>query len=278
VTDAAAWIGRVGAAWAQEHARTERAFAGVAAVLDAAIAARAPERGQAVDVGCGVGSTALALAAARPRLDVTAVDLSEALLGAARLRDVEGRVRFVAGDVCEVAPGIAPLDLLVSRHGVMFFADPLASFGALRASAAPGAPLVFSCFRARGENDWASSVDAALGIVRPESGDYVPGPFAFAGRAFVTDLLTRAGWMEVALQPHDVAYTVGVGADAVGAALAFYRRIGPAASVLAAADVNERATLEARLADLFAARIRNDAVTFTAAIWVVTARAQKEVS
>ncbi len=279
MTDAAAWRGRVGGTWAEEHARTERALAGVGAVLDAAIAVQAPEQGSAVDLGCGAGSTALALATARPRLKVSGIDLSEPLLTVARARDVDNRVRFVAGDVLDVVPGMAPLDLLVSRHGVMFFADPHAGFSTLRRSAVAGATLIFSCFRARGENDWAAALDATLGIVRPANGGYEPGPFAFADRGFVTDLLTRAGWSAVDMQPHDVDYVVGAGAgaDPIAEALAFYRRIGPAASVLAELETGERAKLEARLGDLFATRIRNGAVTFTAAIWVVTAYAQKEV-
>jgi SAM-dependent methyltransferase len=277
MTDAAAWSGRVGATWAQEHARTERALAGVAAALDAAIATQAPRQGAAVDIGCGGGSTALALAAARPRLKVTGIDLSESLLTVARARDVDGRVRFVAGNALEVVPGIAPLDLLVSRHGVMFFADPHIAFSTLRRSVAGGGTLVFSCFRARGQNDWASALDNALGLTRPPTGGYEPGPFAFADAGFVTDLLARTGWSATDMQPHDVDYVIGTGADAVGDALAFCRRIGPAASVLAAAEPGERAELERPLRDLFATRIRNDVVTFTAAIWVVIARAQKEL-
>lgn len=270
------WRGRVGDAWAQEHARTERALAGVAAVLNAAIDAVAPDRGHAVDIGCGAGGTALALAAVRPGLCVTGVDLSEPLLAVARARAGSAGPRFVAGDVVDVLPGLAPLDLLVSRHGVMFFPDPRAGFAAMRAGAAPGAPLVFSCFRARADNDWATTIDALVGNAPAPTG-YLPGPFGLADAAFTASLLAAAGWRDVRIMPHDVDYVAGDGPDPVAAALAFYRRIGPAASVLAAAAPEERARIEARLRDLFASRIRNGAVTFTAAIWIVAARAGEEL-
>lgn len=269
MTDAAAWTGAVGRSWAAEHARTERAFAAIGATLDAAVTAVAPAAGCAVDLGCGVGGTALALAAARPELAITGADLSEDLLAIARGR-VGGRggPAFVAGDAVAVAEELAPVDLLVSRHGVMFFADPAASFARLRKACRPGAPLVFSCFRPRRENDWSAAVDAALGLRVPASPGYAPGPYGFADRGFVAGMLARAGWRDAGVAAHDVRYVVGAGADPVADALGFYRRIGTAAAALAAADPATRAAMEARLADLFAARTRDGVVAFTAAIFV----------
>ncbi len=278
MTGATEWSGAVGSVWAQEHARTEQALAGVAAVLDAAIVAVAPARGRAVDLGCGGGSTALTLAAARPGLTITGVDLSAELVAVARARPARAGVSFMAGDIAEVLPGLTPVDLLVSRHGVMFFDDPVAGFASLRHGAVAGAPLVFSCFRARAENDWAVSLDNALDLVRPVAPGYAPGPFALSERATVQEVLTDAGWRDVRLHAHDVDYVVGTGDDPVADALAFYRRIGPAASVLAAAEPDQRVELERRLGDMLSRRIRDGAVTFSAAIWVVSARAPKELS
>lgn len=225
--------------------------------------------GRALDIGCGVGSTAMALAAARPDLRVTGADLSRSLVSVAlsRVRE-DAEVRFVVGDALDVAESLAPLDLAVSRHGVMFFADPVAAFTRLHATMAPGGRLVFSCFRARRENDWAATVDAVIGTT-PAPAGYAPGPFGFADPAFVRDLLDVTGWRNVNATVHDVSYVVG---DDPDDALAFYRRIGPAASALAAAEDRER--LEDRLRDLFAARSRNGAVAFTAGIqiWQATAR------
>ena len=272
MTGAADWTARVGQVWADEHARTERAFAGIAAVLDAGIRALAPASGHAVDIGCGVGSTALAIAAARPALRVTGVDLSSALVEVARRRAPASGPAFIVGDAGDVLPTLAPLDLLVSRHGVMFFADPLAAFRTMARAAAPDAPLVFSCFRARAENDWSCAVDRAIGVT-PVAGGYAPGPYGLADRDVTADLLRGAGWRDLRAHAHDVRYVVGAGDDPVGDALGFFRRIGSAAAVLAAADAAGRARLEARLAEMLATRIRDGAVTFNAAIWLWSARA-----
>ncbi|KTT76240.1 class I SAM-dependent methyltransferase [Sphingomonas endophytica] len=284
MTRAADWVARVGDVWADEWRRTERAFAGIAATLNAAIDRAAPSHGYAADVGCGAGSTALSLSVVRPGLRITGLDLSSSLIDVARRRAVAGRCDFQIGDAVAALPLLAPLDLLVSRHGVMFFADPVAAFGAMRDAVRVDAPLIFSCFRARAENDWATTIDQAIDAQPsmpaplPALPAYAPGPFALADPAFITALLDRAGWRDVTLAAHDVDYVIGAGDDPVGDALSFCRRIGPAAAPLAAADPAVRADLENRLAAMLAPRIRDGAVTFTAAIWIVSARAGKEAS
>lgn len=270
------WSARVGQTWADEWARTERALAGVGAILNAAIGDSAPASGRAVDIGCGVGSTALALVRSRPALDILGVDLSFPMIEVARARASGGRPEFMVGDAIEVIPALAPVDAMVSRHGVMFFTDPGAAFAALAAACRPGAPLVFSCFRARSDNDWAHAVDAVTGASPGATTGYAPGPFGFADRDATAAVLAAAGWRDVTVRAHDVDYVVGTGPDPVADALSFYRRIGPAASILAAAAPDDRERIEGRLADLFAARIRDGAVTFTAAIAVWSARAGRE--
>lgn len=268
------WQGRVGSAWAAAWPRTERAFAQIAERLDAAIAVHAPPSGRALDIGGGVGSTSIALAAARPNLDVQGADLSADLVAVARERAAGvANLTFTVADAAAHARAIAPLDLIVSRHGVMFFDDPAHAFTALAAAAAPGAPLVFSCFRSRAENPWAHAVDDALGIAPAGAGGYAPGPFGFGDEGFTAAMLAAAGWSRVEAAAHDVAFVVGTGeGDAlVEDALGFYRRIGPASSVLAAAEPDARATMEERLRDLLASRIDGGRVAFPAAIRIWTA-------
>lgn len=273
MTAAADWQGRVGRTWAEEAARTERSFAGIAAVLDRAIDRVAPESGRALDIGCGVGSTALALAHARPGMTIVGADLSADLVAAAQARATD-RVRFVHGDALAVAADLGPLDLLVSRHGVMFFDDPVAAFAQLRAATRPAAPLVFSCFGPRRDNDWVRALEEAIGLDGDPSSD-APGPFAFSDPARVSAILAAAGWRDAQVAAYDVPYVVGGGEDPAADALAFFRRIGPAARALAAAAPEERARIEERLHDVLAARTRDGAVAFTASIRIWTAVAGK---
>jgi SAM-dependent methyltransferase len=212
MTTAYQWNGAVGATWAQEWRRTDRSFADISRHLDTAILAVAPAVPfRAIDIGGGAGATSLTLAAARPDASVTGVDLSAELVTVASQRAAAlalSNVRFIAGD----APGLvgthAPADLIVSRHGVMFFDDPVAAFAALRSAAAPGARLVFTCFQHRSRNAFASDVGAPLGLPPTPDGDTAPGPFAFADRDRVAAILGRAGWSDVQAAAIDVAYCV----------------------------------------------------------------------
>lgn len=273
MTRAHDWTGRVGDVWADEWRRTERAFAGLAPHLDAAILAAAPAGPiRALDIGCGVGSTSLALAAARPDATVTGVDLSDALVGVARDRGAaQPHAVFRHGDALAAAASLAPLDLLASRHGVMFFDDPAAAFASLRAAVRPGAPFVFSCFADPADNCWATLIAAPPAA--PAAPAYAPGPFAFAHRATTAALLEHAGWHVEAAVRTAFAYRVGEGDDPVEDAASFLARIGPAATRLRDASAAERPALAARLRAALAAQRNGRTIDFAASAWIWTVRA-----
>jgi len=288
MTDSADWTGRVGDVWADEWRRTDRAFAGLSSALDAAITDAAPAaRFRALDIGCGAGGTSLALARARPDATIVGIDLSAPLVSIARERAAAdggagagrnaatlgtsgGTTTFVAGDAGTLAADHAPFDLLYSRHGLMFFDDPVAAFASLRAAARDHAPLVFSCFRDWSLNTFASAVAAAIGGAHPPRG---PGPFAFADEAHVAAILREAGWRNARATPVDFAYRAGAGDSPVADAVAFLCRIGPAAARIRSAPPGERADLLARLTDVIERHRTGDAVDFPAAAWIWTATA-----
>ena len=270
MTRAADWSGRVGEVWAEEWRRTERAFAWLEPLLEAAVLSVAPERGRFLDIGCGVGTTSLCIARSRPGAEVTGVDLAGGMVALARER---GRsypnVGFVQADALAHADTHGRFDLFFSRHGVMFFADPVDAFRRVRAAAAPGASLVFSCFAAPEDNRWATLLVAAP--ARPAG--YAPGPFGFAEAADVRAILIEAGWSNSTSQRVAFAYRVGEGDDPVADAVAFFSRIGPAAAQLRDADPVDRDTLRAMLADRIAPFRQGDAVDFPATAWLWSARA-----
>lgn len=273
--DAAEWTGRVGSAWALEWQRTDRSFSGLATHLNAAILTAAADAKRAVDIGCGAGATSIALATARPDIAVTGIDISPDLIAAARARTADiANLRFVAGPVETTIASVAPADLFFSRHGVMFFADPVAAFATLRSAASPGAKLVFSCFRSVAENPWAGAmIEAIAGPQPPPPPGYIPGPFAFAGQGFVTVLLREAGWGDVAATPIDFLYRAGGGDDPVEDAIGFFRRIGPVARMLASAEEQDRPALIEKLRAALAASRHGNSVDFPAAAWLWSARA-----
>lgn len=281
MTDANEWRGRVGSTWADEWRLTDMSFAGLAAPLDAAIAAAAPAHGRALDIGCGAGATSLALAAARPGLEVLGVDLSEPLVAVARTRaNGVANVAFRAANVTETVDmigGGGSFDLAFSRHGVMFFPDPIPAFRAIRRALKPGAPLIFSCFADPARNPWVGSILAAVGVAAaPADCGYVPGPFAFADPVFVGNTLKKSYFIPEEPQLTDYIYRAGEGLDAAEMALHFFQRIGPAARLLAAAEPAERPAIQKQLRAFLTGQVRDGAVEFPASAWIWTAHASTE--
>ncbi|WP_033919851.1 class I SAM-dependent methyltransferase [Sphingomonas sp. 37zxx] len=278
MTGAADWKARVGDNWAAEWQRTDRSFEGLDPHLVAAILAAAPPNGRALDLGCGAGATSLAIASARPDLAIAAVDLSPALVAVAQARTADlPNAEVFAGDVLD-AGSATPFDLIFSRHGVMFFPDPAAAFARLIQFVRPGGALVFSSFRDRSLNGWATETAAALGASPTPSGGSLgagPGPFAFADRSEVAEFLASAGWTAIDARPIDYAYRAGAGLDALADAVDFLRRIGPAAALIAAAAEPERPALVERLTRACADRLLGGVVDFPAAAWLWSAQAPR---
>ncbi len=273
------WTGRVGDIWATEWRRTDRSFEGLAPVLNAAIlAAAGPQTRTIVDIGCGAGATSLASAEALPDGQVIGIDLSPKLIAVANHRTGHlTNVAFRCADVASAVGMHAPIDLYVSRHGVMFFADPVAAFARLAAAAAPGAALVFSCFAERAANRWAvETIAGADDASGPTGGANAPGPFAFAQTDYVAALLAQAGWRATTPQRVEFGYRAGGGSDPVADAVDYLSRIGPAASRIRDTHGAEREQALARLTSACVDRLAGEAVQYPAAAWIWTAHAARD--
>lgn len=267
------WQGEVGRKWARLHALTDRSLAGLTQHLLERLE-RLPGRA-ILDIGCGAGELSLALARLRPQAEVVGVDVSADLVAASKARAADrANVTFVEADAASWDPGSFHPDLLTSRHGVMFFPDPTAAFAHLRDIAAPGANLLFSCFRDRRLNPWTSELAALLPpeFVTPVD-PLAPGPFAFADAARVERILGDAGWRNVSCEPVDFAYVAGMGEDPIADARHFLANIGPAAAPMAQLKgTPAEAAFQQRLTQWLGENAAEGMISFAAAAWIVTAR------
>ena len=162
------WNGPAGRRWVKRQEDLD--------VMLRPITSRAIERAvvqsgaRIVDVGCGCGGTTIELgrlAGAEGR--VLGIDISGPMLARAAERLPLGLpVEFVEADATTYAFPRAAFDLLFSRLGVMFFAEPARSFSNLRTALRAGGRLVVLCFRTPKENPWMMiPLQAAYEHVQP---------------------------------------------------------------------------------------------------------------
>lgn len=269
------WATRSGDVWAERWRDTDQALAGLSPALHAAILAAAPDGPlRAFDIGCGPGSTSLDLAAARPDARIVACDLSPALVELARERLASfAGAQVVLGDAQAAAVANGPFDLLYSRHGVMFFANPVAAFSDLRRAVRPGGRLLFSCFQSWGLNPWACELaSAAAGRPLAPPGSE-PGAFAFAEPPYVRGILDVSGWANARAQAIAFTYVAGEGPEGVADALSFLCAIGPAARAIEELPADAREDAILRVRRVIEAHSDGEQVQFAAAAWIWSAEA-----
>ena len=182
-----------------------------------------------LDIGCGCGATTLAAARAVAPGSVLGADLSAPMLDRARAdaaRAGLANVEFVQADA-QVHPfDPASFDAVISRFGVMFFADPVAAFANVRRALRPGrrgsrSPAGSRWPRTRGS---ACPRSAALEHVPPPPAlpADAPGPFALADPDRTRLLLRDAGWHDIDVAPHETTLLLG-GPGSLDTAVDFLR-------------------------------------------------------
>jgi SAM-dependent methyltransferase len=177
---------------------------------------------QVLDVGCGDGVTSVEAArSVAPTGAVVGVDISAPMLDLARRgADAAGvdNVQFLDADA-QTHPFLdASFDVLISRFGVTFFADPQAAFANLARSLRPDGRLVLVCWQEPTKIEWAALAigAAAAHLGPPDFGPPgAPGPFALADGTRLRALLDGAGFRDVTVEPVTRQHRVGADVDEV---------------------------------------------------------------
>jgi SAM-dependent methyltransferase len=230
---------------------------------------------QVLDVGCGCGATTLAAARAVAPGAAAGVDLSAAMLARARLGAAAAglsNASFEQADA-QVHQFTTSYDAVISRLGVMFFADPVAAFANLLAATRTGGRLAFACWQPLAQNEWLLVPLAALArhVRLPDPAEPgAPGMFSLAEPDRLRQVLGDAGWREISMA--DVNRPIRVGGGALDDAIAFLRGRSIVRTMFTDVDqaTQDRAMESAR--EALASRAEPDGVRLGAAVWLVTAR------
>ena len=269
---AALWNGVAGCAWVQAQQALDQMFKPFEDLLVAAASAR--PAGRVLDVGCGTGSTTLAVArrpAAKGRC--AGIDISAPMIAAARTRaEREGvPASFICADAQTHAFEPAGFDLIISRFGVMFFDDPVRAFANLRRAASDDAGLRLVAWRSAAENPFMTTAERAAAPLLPQlpaRRPSAPGQFAFADPDRVSRILEHSGWGEIEVRPIDVACTLPE-KELVG----YLSRLGPVGRVLHEVDERTRTQVIETVRAAFDPYVHGTEVRFSAACWTIGARA-----
>lgn len=262
--------------WVDNQDRYDRMLAPFAAmILDAAGLRPGAD---VLDIGCGCGGTTLAAARLVAPGQAVGLDLSGPMLTRARARaaaDSLGNAEFRQGDAQVQSLEPARFGTVLSRFGVMFFADPVAAFANIRSAAQAAGRLVFVCWQPLAANEWLLLPGAALGEHVPPgdfgSGDG-PGMFALADPDRIRDVLAAAGWRDVTVTAKQAPILVG-GGGSIDEAVEFVRTATVGRTMLTGADPDAAARALGALRDALAPRADAEGVRLGAAVWLVQAAA-----
>jgi SAM-dependent methyltransferase len=269
------WNGPGGQRWANRQQTQDILLAPIADLLIDRAKPSAGER--IIDVGCGSGATTIAFARkVAPSGHAFGVDISGPMLARARQSaPADLPVDFVLADATVYPFDPASFDLLASRFGVMFFADPALSFANMRKALRPSGRLAFACWREPRENPFfMAPLQAVYKHVPklPPQGPEDPGPFAFASEARVHRILGEAGFTGIAMEPCNLALDVAIGRG-IDAAVQGALEIGPASRALEGHPDDVRAAATKSIREALTAFAKGESVPLPASIWIVTARA-----
>jgi SAM-dependent methyltransferase len=265
------WNGPVGERWAGLQ---ESIDLHLAEITDALVRFASPRAGERVlDVGCGCGTTTLLLGMkAEPEGAAAGIDISVPMLNVARARAAaqNADIVFIEADASDY--DFQPVfDLVFSRFGIMFFADPVAAFANLRKALAPAGRLVFACWRNFELNGWAwEPMQAARPLLPPQepADPFAPGPFAFADGGRLRRILQDAGYKGIDLELFDGAVNMGATVqDAAAEAL----NIGPLARAATGLDEATREKIRRVVEGVYARHLAPSGVQPPAACWFVRA-------
>lgn len=227
-----------------------------------------------LDIACGTGISTRDAARVAVGGEVVGVDLSARMLAEARRRSAAAgltNTTFVQADAQVHRFETGTCDVVISRFGAMFFADPVTAFANIGRALRPGGRLAMLSWQELAKNPWVLVIRDTLSAGRslPEPPPGAPGPFGLADETGVRPILEAAGFDDVELQ--EVNEPMYLGAD-TDDAFAFVSGLGLTRGILDGLDDRTKNDALRQLRDHLATHATSEGVLLGASGWLITAR------
>ncbi len=210
-----------------------------------------PDRGRILDVGCGTGSLAFAIAERKRHAHVVGIDSSKEYVAYASSRNpFPDQVAFAVGDAQQLEFADATFDAIVSSLAINFIPDTKKALLELRRVTKPGGNLSAAVW------DYGAGMqmlrifwDAAVRI-DPEAGPLDENRMPLCREGELSTLWRQAGLEDVHEQPIDMTMTFASFADywdpfllGQGPAGAYVRRLEPDKLPILREEIKHRLSL-----------------------------------
>jgi SAM-dependent methyltransferase len=267
------WNGPGGRRWVERQAALDRVLAPIQDILIERAAIQPGER--VLDIGCGCGATTIAAAEkVGAKGSVLGLDVSAPLLVRANeLAPADAPLTLVQDDAMVHHFKAAGSDLIISRLGMTYFADPVRAFLNIRTALRSEGRVAFACWGELHDNPWAlEPLQAAYDHVPKLPGlrPHAPDDFAFGSAEWIEHVVGEAGLRRIRLEPCELSLDLGAGEGLAGAAQVALA-MGP---VCRAVEGQPPESVEAatQSVETALARYAKDAgVMVPASFWIVTA-------
>jgi SAM-dependent methyltransferase len=161
-----------------------------------------------LETACGTGSVTLLLAKALPQAQITATDVSAAMLDHAKTKTGAAAIVWGQADACDLPFAAHSFDLVLAQFGVMFYPDKEKAFREARRVLRPHGAFVFSVWDDLAHNDLPRlSFETVAAMFPNDPPTYTRRlPFGYNDRDRIERDLRGAGFATVAIE--SVAKTV----------------------------------------------------------------------
>lgn len=272
------WNGEAGTHWADRNNEMDLMLQplGAAAIERASLTMGE----QVLDIGCGCGGTTLDMTNLLGESGhILGVDISQPMLDLANSKidsmpeTLQSVPSFQLADASSFDFPVGVYDLLFSRFGVMFFANPAAAFANMREALKPGGRLTFLCWGPPEQNDWIMTpLMAAREHLPPtdKPDPKAPGPFAFADEDYVKTILETAGFIDIGFESISPLMKMGRG-QSLEETAEFFMEMGPVSRALVDQPDSLLAKVKSAITEAIRGRYKNGIVEMGAKCWVVSA-------